>query len=439
MKLNNQILLGNLVLSAVVFVVSGIGMYYLVFSTVYDELDNHRLQHKTDIMNQVQSDPASLNAIRELGGLGSYEWVEIERIDGQIDETENSYASIDTTRYEYQDTPEAYRRLSTQISVNDTTYSLKIYEEVAAWENISMTILLSVVAGLLIWILLLYLLNQVAFERILKPFYNTVDTLETISKPSDFDEKFPGSKTHEINVLNQALNIMMQQISSTFEEQKKFIQNASHELLTPLSIIRQKAEKILSNSDQLDEDTVKAASDIQHTAVRLSRLSNSLLLISRVENRQFNLDEDVRISSVMSEVLDEMKDFIDMKNIHVSTNETSDFVVRGNKELIQSAVYNIMQNAVKFTPENSGIKIEIGGESGQKELKIIDEGPGISAELRDSLFDRFKKSNGHSNKLGQNNGNGLGLSIVKSICKLHQFEYSVKNRKGSGTEVTIRF
>src|SRR6056297_236377 len=439
MKLNNKILLLNLILSAAVLVITGVGMYYLVFNTVYDELDNHLLQHKTDIMEQVQAEPSSIEDIRNLGGLGSYEWVEIEEIDSSVAPVGNNYATIDTTRNEYDLAPEAYRRLSTQMTVANTTYSLKIYEEVAAWENISMTILLSVLAGLLIWILLLYLLNQVAFERILKPFYNTVDTLEAISKPSDFDEKCPASTTYEISVLNRALNTMMNQISSTFEEQKKFIQNASHELLTPLSIIRQKAEKILSNSDQLDEDTVKAASDIQHTAVRLSRLSNSLLLISRVENRQFNLDEDVRISSVMSEVLDEMKDFIDMKNIHVSTNETSDFVVRGNKELIQSAVYNIMQNAVKFTPENSGIKIEIGGESGQKELKIIDEGPGISAELRDSLFDRFKKSNGHSNKLGQNNGNGLGLSIVKSICKLHQFEYSVKNRKGSGTEVTIRF
>jgi len=439
MKLNNKILLLNLVLSVAVLVITGVGMYYLVFNTVYDELDNHLLQHKTDIMNQVEAVPASLNAIRELGGLGSYEWVEIERSEDPVSVAGNSYATVDTTRYESQTAPETYRRLTTQISVGDSTYSLKIYEEVAAWENISTTILLSVLAGLLIWIMLLYLLNQFAFERILKPFYNTVDTLETISRPSDFNENFPESSTYEINVLNRALNTMMHQISSTFEEQKKFIQNASHELLTPLSIIRQKAEKILANSDKLDEKTVRSASDIQQTAVRLTRLSNSLLLISRVENRQYDLDEDVHITSVVSEVLNELKDFISMKNIQISTSETVDIVVRGNKELIQSAVYNIVQNAVKFSPEDSGIQIEVGGDSNQQELKIMDEGPGIQEELKLSMFDRFKKNNGHTNRLGQNNGTGLGLSIVKSICKLHGFGYKAENRNGPGTEVTLSF
>lgn len=439
MKLNNKILLGNLILSAAVFLVTGIGMYYLVFDTVYDELDNHLLQHKTDIINQVESKPASLNTIRELGGLGSYEWVEIEQTEDAASVPKNIYATVDTTRYEYQTTPEAYRRLTTQMSVGDSTYSIKIYEEVAAWENISMTILLSVLAGLLIWIILLYLLNQVAFERILKPFYNTVDTLETISKPSDFNEKFPESDTYEINVLNRALNTMMLQISSTFEEQKKFIQNASHELLTPLSIIRQKAEKILAKSDELDEQTVKSAHDIQQTAVRLSRLSNSLLLISRVENKQYDVDDDVDIKDVVTSVLDELKDFINMKNIRISRTDKSDIAVRGNRELIESAVYNIIQNAVKFSPENSAIDIEIGSETGEKEIKVTDEGPGIPEELKQSMFERFKKGNGHTNSLGQNNGTGLGLSLVKSICKLHGFDYHIENRKKTGTEVSLRF
>jgi len=439
MKLNNKILFGNLVLSAVVFLATGIGMYYLVFDTVYDELDNHLLQHKTDIINQVQSNPTSINAIREMGGLGSYEWVEIEQIEDTVSVAGDRFATVDTIRNESKTVSETYRQLTTQISVGDSIFSLKIYEEVAAWENISITILLSVLAGLLIWIMLLYLLNQVAFERILKPFYNTIDTLETISKPSDFNEKFPESDTYEINVLNRALNTMMHQISSTFEEQKKFIQNASHELLTPLSIIRQKAEKILANSEELDEQTVKSAYDIQQTAVRLSRLSNSLLMISRVENKQYDVDNDVHIKEVVTSVLEELKDFINMKQIRVSRNNNIDITVRGNRELIQSAIYNIIQNAVKFSPEDSTIQIEIGSEAGGDELKVLDEGPGIPDELKQSVFERFKKGGTGANRLGQHNGTGLGLSIVKSICKLHGFNYRVESRDGSGTEVTLSF
>ena len=439
MKLNNKILLLNLVLSVAVLVITGVGMYYLVFNTVYDELDNHLLQHKTDIIEQVQAEPSSIEDIQNLGGLGSYEWVEIEEIDASVVPVENNYATIDTTRNEYDLVPEAYRRLSTQMTVANTTYSLKIYEEVAAWENISMTILLGVLAGLLIWILLLYLINQIAFERTLKPFYDTVDKLETISKPSDFDEKFPESTTYEISVLNQALNTMMLQISSTFEEQKKFIQNASHELLTPLSIIRQKSEKILSQADELDETTLKSAHDIHQTAVRLTRLSNSLLLISRVENKQYDIEGEVHINDIVGDVRDELQDFISMKNINVSIKEDADAEIRGNRELIHSAIYNIVQNAVKFSPNDSVLQISIGGGSGRYELQVADEGPGIPNELKNSMFDRFKKSNGHGNRLGSNSGTGLGLSIVKSICSLHGFDYLVESANGSGTKVTLRF
>jgi signal transduction histidine kinase len=439
MRLNNKILLSNLVLSVVIFLITSIGMYYLVSDAVYDELDNHLLQHKVDILNQVQGDPASLQKIRNLGGLGSYEWVEINPYDGSIKPNANRFATIDTVRNPDEVKSEAYRRLATTISVNDRYYNLRIYEEVAAWQNISKTILLSVLAGLLIWILLLYLVNQMAFDRILSPFYDTVDTLETISDPTDFDERFPDSTTYEIDVLNKALNRMMNEIRSSFEDQKKFIQNASHELLTPLSIIRQKAEKILSQSDKLDRQTVQSASEIQQTAVRLSRLSNALLLISRVENKQYELDEQVEITSVTDEVLEELEDFISLKNIEVEKDLGNTITVEGNKELIHSAVYNIVQNAVKFSPQGSTIRIVTNGSGSNHELKVTDQGPGIPEELKKSLFDRFKKGNGPANELTKNSGMGLGLSLVKSICKLHGFGYQAENTEGAGAEITLRF
>lgn len=439
MKLNNKILLSNTLLTLVVFALTSIGIYYLVNSTVYGELDNHLLQHKIDLINQIDEDASSLEDIKKLGILGSYEWIDIQKYDGTVAPNANDFATIDTMRNPSKEIEEkSYRRLTTAINVNDTYYTIRLYEEVASWEHISRTILLSVLAGLLIWILLLYILNQFVLDKVLAPFYETVSTLEHISNPSDLNERFPETTTYEINVLNRALNSMMQHIRSSFEDQKQFIQNASHELLTPLSIIRQKAEKILSNAESLDKQTIKAAGNIQDTAVRLSRLSNTLLLISRIENRQYSLDEDVEITNITENVIDELSDFIEMKQLTLEKDYDCSINVKGNSELIRAAIYNIVQNAIKYTPSGTSITLQTKCDGDQRSFSVLDEGPGIPNEFLDSVFDRFQKTQNHTDGFDDDSP-GLGLSIVQSICRLHNFRCSAQNHPDKGAEVSIHF
>ena len=439
MKLNNKILLSNTLLTLVVFALTSIGIYYLVNSTVYGELDNHLLQHKIDLINQIDEDASSLKDIKELGILGSYEWIDIQKYDGTVAPNANDFATIDTMRNPNKEIEEkSYRRLTTAINVNDIYYTIRLYEEVASWEHISRTMLLSVLAGLLIWILLLYILNQFVLDKILAPFYETVSTLEHISNPSDLNETFPETTTYEINVLNRALNSMMQHIRSSFEDQKQFIQNASHELLTPLSIIRQKAEKILSNAESLDKRTIKAAGNIQDTAVRLSRLSNALLLISRIENRQYSLDEDVEITNITENVIDELSDFIEMKQLTLEKDFDCSINVKGNSELIRAAIYNIVQNAIKYTPSGTSIILQTKCYGEQRSFSVLDEGPGIPNEFLDSVFDRFQKTQNHTDGFDDDSP-GLGLSIVQSISRLHNFRCSAKNHPDRGAEVSIDF
>ncbi|MDZ7805851.1 MAG: hypothetical protein U5K71_01900 [Gracilimonas sp.] len=278
MKLNNKILLSNSLLSLFMLIVTGFGTYYVVNTTIFDELDFHLLQHKFDIQQQLQENPESLDEIRRLGGLGSYEWVEIHDYDDNITLNSNNFSTIDTVRYaDVSDLAESYRKLTTTLSVGGDHYVLEIYEEVASWDKISMTIMLSVLAALFIWVILLYIVNQYAFGRILAPFYDTVDRLEHISSPAQVGEPFPEPNTYEIRVLNNALNTMLTQIKSSFDDQRKFIQNATHELLTPLSIIRQKAERMISDTETLDHNSIERLHEIQQTAVRLNPAQQCLI------------------------------------------------------------------------------------------------------------------------------------------------------------------
>lgn len=439
MKLNNKILISNSLLSLFMLVVTGFGTYYVVNTTIFDELDFHLLQHKFDIQQQLQQDPGSLEEIRRLGGLGSYEWVEIHDYDESISLNSNHFSTIDSVRYsEVSDLAESYRKLTTTLSVKGDHYLLEIYEEVAAWDKISMTVMLSILAALFIWVILLYVVNQYVFGRILAPFYDTVDKLEQISSPTQVGKPFPEPDTYEIRVLNNALNTMLTQIKSSFDDQRKFIQNASHELLTPLSIIRQKAEKMISDSEDVNHKSIERLHEIQQTAVRLTRLSNALLLISRVENRQFEMDDEIEVTEVTEKVLKELWDFIEIKELKIVKNLTQTFEFNGNKELIHSAIYNIIQNAIKFSPKGGKIHISVTkNESDRTVFSVSDEGPGIPEKMIGQVFDRFKKGDkrsGHSSS-----SPGLGLSIVKSICELHGCEYKAENNPDRGVTFSLLF
>ncbi len=439
MKLNNKILLGNALLSVFMMALTGLLMYYVVNSTIYDELDFHLLQHKNDIERQLNRNPESLLDLKQLGGLGSYEWIEISPVAPADLKTENSFSTIDTVRFSnLSDMPETYRALKTGLLIGDKAYQLHIYEEVASWEKISATVFLSLLAALFIWVILLYVMNQYALGRILAPFYETVDRLDQISSPMQTGRPFPQSNTYEIDVLNKALNTMLAQIKSSFEDQKKFIQNASHELLTPLSIIRQKAENMLSESESLSRDTIERLNEIQQTTVRLTRLSNALLLISRVENLQFEMNEEVKVQEITEHVLAELNDFINLKNLRIEKELKEEISLTGNRELIHSAIYNILQNAIKFSPDGGSIVISTKQlEAGRKEFSVADEGPGIPAKYINEVFDRFKK--GGSFAAEANESPGLGLSIVQSICELHGLTCEARANKEKGVTIFIVF
>jgi signal transduction histidine kinase len=439
MKLNNKILLSNSVLSLFMLIVTGFGMFYVVSTTIYDELDYHLMQHKIDIQNLLVREPESLIELQNAGAWGSNEWVEVEEYDGEVPLGSNNFSTVDTLRYSAgSQIMDSYRLLETTVTVNGKPYVLKVYEEVAAWDKISMKVLISVLAALFIWVMLLYVVNQYVFGRILAPFYDTIDRLEQISSPTEMGEPLAETDTYEIRVLNKAINSMLSQIKSSFEDQKAFIQNASHELLTPLSIIRQKTEKMLTNSDGLNRSTIERLNEIQQTTVRLTRLSNALLLISRVENKLFEMNDEVYIAEIIAQVLNELHDFVELKKLKIEKNLSQKIKLTGNRELIHSAIYNIIQNAIKFSPEGGKILVSVQQENAARPLFLVrDEGPGIPQEMIEKVFDRFKKREWPQNK--SNESPGLGLSIVKSICELHGFEYQAENNPDKGITVTLRF
>jgi K+-sensing histidine kinase KdpD len=112
--------------------------------------------------------------------------------------------------------------------------------------------------------------------------------------------------------------------------------------------------------------------------------------------------------------------------------------VKGNSELIRAAIYNIVQNAIKYTPSGTSIILQTKCNGEQRSFSVLDEGPGIPNEFLDSVFDRFQKTQNHTDGFDDDSP-GLGLSIVQSISRLHNFRCSAKNHPDKGAEVSIHF
>lgn len=426
MKLKSKVTLSNLFVNAIFTTLAALALYFIVRSSVFKEMDQHLLNHKQDVISSFKSGDISPKSVKELGALGTYEWIELHPFKGNAEAVADSFKTVQNTRFEDQN-PSTYRQLKSVISINGSLYTLIIYEEVTGWHKIASSIIVVISVLLLVWFIMLYIGNHIVISSVLKPFFRTISKLKGIQSESDFHVTFPAVDIDEINELNGALNSMLKELESSFEEQKQFIQNASHELLTPLAIIRQKTDDLI-NSPYLGEREFIQLAQIQQTINRLSKLSNALLLISRVESKQYPLKDYFDLYELVADIHTELDDFIGLKNLSVQNTIAKGINIKGNKELVHSLFYNIIQNAIYYSPEGSEIAFSASKKASHLDVAIADEGSGIPEEDRERIFARFEKSGSK-----KSNSPGLGLSIVKSISSLHGWNSYVDSGKEKGS------
>lgn len=416
MKLQAKIARSNLFVNLIFMVVAGLSIYFIVQAAVFHELDEHLINHKHDLVQRFENEEISLKSINRVGSIGSYEWIELKPLRRR--DTPSSVDKITTVvRSRFRDEPEGrYRELKTVIPIDGRYYQLTVYEEVAGWEGIAWSIIGLMLVLLSLWFGIVYVGNTIIIKNSLTPFFDTVSKLRKIRSENDFTTPFPQVETDELDELNKTLNRMLKELADSINKQKQFIQNASHEMLTPLSILQHKTEELLSQ-DNLDEESFLKISEIQQTIIRLRKLSKALLMISRVENKYYGTDEKIHVSETIIAVEKELMPFLLERHIRFKVEGDASIFICGNQELFHSLLYNVMQNAFYHSPEQSSIDIHVYEDEKFQHLTIADSGPGIKADELDSVFDRFEQSSEKKN----NGNNGLGLAIVRSICNLHEW------------------
>lgn len=281
------------------------------------------------------------------------------------------------------------------------------------------------------------LIIDLIFTRIL------ISPLGKIIKSKLINRKFPfkdysppvPTTTQDFKYLDESLILLMDQINEAFEKEREFTANASHELMTPISILQNKMENLLGD-DNLPENVVLRIIEMMKTLSRLKKISNSLLLISRIENQQFVKSASVKPSVLINEVMEEINHRLLDQEIELKIELKKDELLTNvNQDLLFQLFYNLINNAIKYNVQQGSILITDGyTKKNAYFITIQDTGIGIAEEDLDFIFDRFRKAN-----LTENVGYGLGLSIVKSIAMYHNIEIMVSSKVKRGTTFTLIF
>jgi len=270
-----------------------------------------------------------------------------------------------------------------------------------------------------------------------------LNPLSLIIKTKLKGNKFPNfgsyrevkTSTSDFQQLDLSIHQMIQTIESTFQKEREFISNASHELMTPISILQSKIENMFEQEDIADELKVRLL-EMQRILNRLKSITKTLLLISQIENDQFLKEDKITISELLQEVYDEISIRLQDKNISYELQVNNDWtLVNVNKFLLFNLLFNLVNNAIKYNREDGKITIETLKENNNFVVKIIDTGLGISETDLPYIFNRFKKLK----QSLQQDSFGLGLPIVKSIADFHHIKIEVESEVNVGSTIKLIF
>lgn len=299
----------------------------------------------------------------------------------------------------------SYRTLQFPAKVNGNNYNVIITESLVEREDLMKNILLMLITILLILTITLLLINTHIREKIWKPFYKTVEELKNFRVDDLQGLNLENSKIDEFSDLNQSLNALSAVNKKVYQSQKEFTENASHELQTPLAILQNNVE-LFWQTENISAEQAEILDHISGATSRMTRLNKSLLLLSKIENKQFNDIQEVNFNRLAEDFFKNYQEQINFKNIKLETQLSRSFIVKIDESLAEILVGNLLLNALKYAPKDSSVELFFTENS----MSISNQSEGIALD-ENKLFQRFQRQS------KQDNSTGLGLEIAKQIAR----------------------
>ena len=438
MKIKHQLAIFNALTRLLVILILWLMLPILVENVVYRHINNGLVEKKKkfiDHLNQkeindfIENSDDSTETYSQFSTLHS-EFLVLSKIPLKPNQKKttfsNDYRVIEGEENEY-------RILQYHFTYEDQGYQLEIGSSLSEVNDLTFIIRFFIIIVLVVILLVTFLADTVYIEYLLKPFYRIIDTkIRRVNEPEAFDHTPIKARSRDFRELDLVLNQMMDRITELFKKEKQFISNVSHELLTPIALLKNKFENLLQN-ESLDDNAFDKIAGALRTLDMLKKIINNLLLISRIENNQYEANEKINFKAILKDLEEDLEDRIEDKEIQFLNNINHHFVFTGNKTLIHILIYNLVTNAIKYNKPKGSIVVEDGFYNNQYFIAIKDSGIGMNAAQIEKIFNRFARIS------SDQEGQGLGLAIAESIAVFHHINIKVTSEINEGTNFTLLF
>ena len=310
-----------------------------------------------------------------------------------------------------------YRQLGFVKTVLNRDYYIQIFKPLEETDRLIIRIIIMMNILIVMIILTLIIANRHSSRQDWKVFYDTIAKINNYDVNSHEEFMLQHSDIREFEDLNRVLSTMTERIKNDYLNLKEYIENASHEIQTPLAIINSKMELLLQSGD-MKEKQYKTVADAYEASNRLSRLNKTLILLAKIENRQFPESKPVNPAIMINHQLESLEDLIHAKKITVVKHMEDEVTVAMNPYLAEILLVNLIKNALRHNITGGELNVTLSKSS----LRIANSGPALTLDP-EMLFKRFHTSSSSPESLG------LGLSIVQKICTMYGFnvKYSYQN------------
>jgi signal transduction histidine kinase len=404
MKLVSKTLFYYLLISLPLLVIAGLCSYYLIKAELRDGTDESLLKEKSAAEHLISSFNAPHNAVFSADSLSTITVVNEAGIQHIFSDT----SLYDVNKNEFI----PYRVLKSVFTFNSINYQITVFKATIEEEELMEGLLSAFVLIIAFLVFAFFIVSWLLSKTLWLPFYKTLSELNLYDIKGDVRHKFSAENTIEFDQLNKVLNSMTDKLYADYILQKEFTENASHEMQTPLAVVKANLS-LLMQSPNLKEEEMRQLQVIDNTTKKLASLNKALLLLSKIESNQFKENEIVNVKSTLQKALDNFAELIQMKNLSLVLNTKSDLFIKVNPVLAEILITNLLQNAIRHNNNNGRIEICLLN----SQLQISNTGEPLNIGP-DDLFVRFKKNDNSKDSLG------LGLSIVKSITSLYNYSIS---------------